>query len=285
MKKTFSLFFSLLLALTLTVGAGAYTVEVNADGSITYASECVFDMAGLLDADDFCALEDAALSAAEAYGCGICIITVEDMADYGYSDIADFAEAAFDSLSLGLGTERNCVMLTLSMAERDCVLSAHGTVGNGAFTDYGKYLLEDAFLDNFREDDWSGGFEDYIAECDRYLAAYAAGTPIDVEPEVPLTLGEKVAGGLMFGFLPALLIAFLVCLILKRQLKSARRATDAARYTVSGGTEITAREDRFTHVTEVRAPKAEPKKNSGSGGFHGGTKVNSRGFSHRSGKF
>lgn len=285
MKKTLPLLFSLLLALTLTVGAGAYTAEVGADGSITYTPECVFDMAGLLDADDFCSLEDTALSAAEAYGCGIYIVTVEDMADYGYSDIEGFAEAVFDSLSLGLGIERDCVMLTLSMAERDYILTAHGTVGNGAFTDYGKDLLEDSFLDNFREDDWYGGFWDYIAECEYYLSAYAAGTPIDVEPEVPLTIGEKISAGLMFGFLPAILIAFLVCLILKRQLKSARRATDAAHYTVSGGTEITVREDRFTHVTEVRTPIKTESNSGGKGGSRGGTTVNSRGFSHRSGKF
>ncbi len=283
MKKTASLLFSLLLALTLSTGALAYTTETGADGGITYTPECVFDMAGLLDEDDFCSLEDTALPAAETYGCGIYIITVEDMTEFGYSDIADFSEAVFEDLWLGLGAERNAAILALSMAERDYDITAHGTVGNGAFTDYGKELLAEEFLDNFREDDWYGGFWDYIYECEYYLAAYAEGKPIDVEPEVPLTLGEKVSTGLMFGILPALIIAFLVCMVLKGQLKSARRATEADRYTVSGGTEITAREDRFTHVTEVRTPKAEPKNDSG--GFRGGTTVNSGGFSHKSGKF
>lgn len=283
MKKTVSLLFSLFLALTLTVGAGAYTVEVNADGSTTYAPEYVYDTAGLLDVEDFCALEDAALDAAEEYGCGIYIITVEDMTEFGYSDIADFSEAVFEDLWLGLGAERNAVILALSMAERDYALTAYGMIGNGAFTDYGKDLLADAFLDNFREDDWYGGFVDYIDECARYLAAYAAGTPIDVEPEVPLTFGEKLSSGLLFGILPALLIAFIVCAIFKAQLKSAKRAVDADHYTSSGGAEISVREDRFTHVTEIRTPKAEPKKSSGGGG--GGTRVNSRGFSHKSGKF
>lgn len=283
MKKTVSLLFSLLLALTLTVGAGAYTVEVNADGSTTYEPEYVYDMAGLLDLEDFCALEDAALDAAEDYGCGIYIVTVEDMTEFGYSDIADFSEAVFEDLWLGLGAERNAVILALSMAERDYALTAHGTVGNGAFTDYGKDLLADAFLDNFREDDWYGGFSDYVDECAYYLAAYAEGNPIDVEPEVPLTLGEKLMSGVLFGIIPALLIAFIVCAVFKGQLKSAKRAVDADHYTSSGGAEITVREDRFTHVTEIRTPKAEPKKSSGGGG--GGTRVNSRGFSHKSGKF
>lgn len=285
MKKTISLLFSLLLALTLTVGASAYTSEVGADGGVIYTPEYIFDGAALLDIDDFIALEEAAAAASAQYGCGIYLFTTDDMESYGYYDIADLAEAVYEELSLGVGADRSCILFTLSMAGRDYDLTAHGTVGNGAFTDYGKYLLEDAFLDNFRSDDWYGGFADYVSECERYLASYAAGTPIDVEPEEPLTIGEKLIGGVTLGLLPALLIAFLVCAVFKRQLKSAKRATDADRYTVSGGTEITAREDRFTHVTEVRTPKAEPKKSSGGGGFKGGTTVNSGGFSHRSGKF
>lgn len=56
-------------------------------------------------------------------------------------------------------------MLALSMAERDFQMLAHGDTANAAFTDYGKYIMQDEFLDNFREDDWYGGFADYIAAC------------------------------------------------------------------------------------------------------------------------
>ena len=54
-------------------------------------------------------------------------------------------------------------MDALSMAERDFQMLAHGDTANAAFTDYGKYIMQDEFLDNFREDDWYGGFADYIA--------------------------------------------------------------------------------------------------------------------------
>ena len=60
----------------------------------------------------------------------------------------------------------------------------------------------------------------------------------------------------------------------------------AARYTVSGGAEITAREDRFTHTTEVRTPiKTESDDHDSGPSFSGGTTVNSGGFSHSGGKF
>ena len=188
-------------------------------------------------------------------------------------------------------------MDALSMAERDFQLLAHGDTANAAFTDYGKYIMQDEFLDNFREDDWYGGFADYIAACGRYLEANANGAPIDVEPSdeteeeyEPLSFGDKLFFAALMAFrfgLPlGLIVAFIVCAVYKRQLKSVRRATEAARYTVSGGAEITAREDRFTHTTEVRTPiKTESDDHDSGPSFSGGTTVNSGGFSHSGGKF
>lgn len=188
-------------------------------------------------------------------------------------------------------------MLALSMAERDFQMLAHGDTANAAFTDYGKYIMQDEFLDNFREDDWYGGFADYIAACGRYLEANANGAPIDVEPSdeteeeyEPLSFGDKLFFAALMAFrfgLPlGLIVAFIVCAVYKRQLKSVRRATEAARYTVSGGAEITAREDRFTHTTEVRTPiKTESDDHDSGPSFSGGTTVNSGGFSHSGGKF
>lgn len=285
MKKYASLLFALLLALSLGVSAAA-------DSSGVY----VYDDAALLTQEEYDTLTASAMAVADQYGCGVYVVTVDDMADYidpeavtetGETGMAAFTEYAWDALGLAASYDSNGIMLALSMAERDFQMLAHGDTANAAFTDYGKYLMQDEFLDNFREDDWYGGFADYIAACGRYLEANANGTPIDVEPDVPLTVGEKVGFGLMVGLPLGILIAFIVCAIYKGQLKSVRRATEAARYTVSGGTEITEREDRFTHTTEVRTPiKTESDDHdSGGSGFSGGTTVNSGGFSHSGGKF
>ncbi len=284
MKKGISLLFAFVLTLSLSVSAAA-------DGSGVY----VYDDAALLTQEDYASLTASAAAVSDEYGCGVYIVTVSDMADYidpdavsetGETGAAAFSEFAWSSLDLSARYDGNGVILVLSMAERDFDLTAHGDTGNAAFTDYGKYIMHDEFLDNFREDDWYGGFADYIAACGRYLEANANGTPIDVEPEVPLTLGEKLGGGLIFGLPLGVIAAFIVCAVYKRQLKSVRRATEAAHYTVSGGTDITTREDRFTHTTEVRTPiKTESDDHDGGPSFSGGTTVNSGGFSHSSGKF
>ena len=251
-------------------------------------------------------MEAAARAISEQYGCGVYVVTVDDMADYIDPDavtetdetgMAAFTEYAWDALGLAASYDSNGIMLALSMVERDFQMLAHGDTANAAFTDYGKYIMQDEFLDNFREDDWYGGFADYIAACGRYLEANANGAPIDVEPSdeteeeyEPLSFGDKLFFAALMAFrfgLPlGLIVAFIVCAIYKRQLKSVRRATEAARYTVSGGAEITAREDRFTHTTEVRTPiKTESDDHDSGPSFSGGTTVNSGGFSHSGGKF
>lgn len=251
MKKYASLLFALVLALSLSVSAAAD------------ADVYVYDDADILSTDECAALNEAAAAVADQYGCGVYVVTVDDMADY---------------------------------IDPDAVTETDET-GMAAFTDYGKYTMQDEFLDNFREDDWYGGFADYIAACDRYLEANANGAPIDVEPSdeteeeyEPLSFGDKLFFAALMAFrfgLPlGLIVAFIVCAIYKRQLKSVRRATEAARYTVSGGAEITAREDRFTHTTEVRTPiKTESDDHDSGPSFSGGTTVNSGGFSHSGGKF
>ena len=160
MKKYVSVLFALLLALSLGVSAAADNVSH------------VYDEASLLSTDECDALDELAAAVSEKYSCGVYVVVVDDMAnyidpdepdEYGETGIAAFAELARRDLCLDAHYGGNSVLLALSMAERDFDLMAHGDIGNAAFTDYGKHIMQDEFLDNFREDDWYGGFADFIA--------------------------------------------------------------------------------------------------------------------------
>ena len=195
----------LVLALSLSVSAAA-------DSSGVY----VYDDAALLTQEEYDALTASAMAVADQYGCGVYVVTVDDMADYidpdavtetGETGMAAFTEYAWDALGLAASYDSNGIMLALSMAERDFQMLAHGDTANAAFTDYGKYIMQDEFLDNFREDDWYGGFADYIAACGRYLEANANGAPIDVEPSddteeeyEPLSFGDKLFFAALMAF-------------------------------------------------------------------------------------
>ena len=97
MKKYASLLFALVLALSLSVSAAAD------------ADVYVYDDADILSTDECAALNEAAAAVSEQYGCGVYVVTVDDMADYidpdtvtetGETGMAAFTEYAWDALGL-----------------------------------------------------------------------------------------------------------------------------------------------------------------------------------------
>ena len=131
MKKYASLLFALVLALSLSVSAAA-------DSSGVY----VYDDAALLTQEEYDTLTASAMAVADQYGCGVYVVTVDDMADYidpdavtetGETGMAAFTEYAWDALGLAASYDSNGIMLALSMAERDFQMLAHGDTANAAF--------------------------------------------------------------------------------------------------------------------------------------------------------
>ena len=265
MKKKITL--SLLLALCLVLSLGGAALA-SGEMAVPY----VTDAAGLLTQDEVLALEAQAEQIAEDYGCAPYILVVENYRDY--EDTTDIFEAGmnlYERWELGYGPEKNGLLLILSMAERDYALVTYGSVTHRAFTDYGQDALYEQFLDNFRNDDWAGGFRDYLDGCAWLLEQARNGTPYDVNTAPK-------------GFNPLILViplvlALAVCLVLTAQMKTAKRKTEAGDYMVQGGAEMRVVQDIFTHRTVTR--QVIQSENKGGGG----TTINSRGFSGKSGKF
>ena len=108
MKKYASLLFALVLALSLSVSAAAD------------ADVYVYDDADILSTDECAALNEAAAAVSEQYGCGVYVVTVDDMADYidpdtvtetGETGMAAFTEYAWDALGLAASYDSNGIML------------------------------------------------------------------------------------------------------------------------------------------------------------------------------
>ncbi len=258
MKKTV-LLFTLLLALFLLPAQAVNGFHV-------------YDGADLLTDEEENKLGEMASDLSSQYGCSIHLATVED-----YTDLSDahsieaFAEEFYHDNLLGYGAGRNGILLILSMAGRDYDICAYGAAAHAAFTDYGKEVLSEAFLDDFGYDDWYSGFCDYVISCGDLLQAAESGAPVDVG-STPMPLSVK----LLIVFVPSLLIALMVCLIFLRGMKTARRSSNAADYVSKRGIHMYIRRDIFTHRTTHRQVIQQSS---------GGTRVNNGGFSHRSGKF
>lgn len=228
---------------------------------------CVTDMAELLEEAQVQRLEQMAQTVAKQYGVGVYIVTVEDYRQIDPTGVYEATYGIYHDYTMGEGRQRDGIMLLLSLKDRDYALFCYGKQAAYAFDDYGMAKLEEEFLDNFADNDWNGGFTDYIRTCAQYLEKAAEGKPVR---KSPMTM-------ILISWVIALAIAAGVCAVLAGQMKTVRKSTSAASY--AGNLILTEQFDQFTHRTETRR-KIERSSSSGSGHSESGG-----GGSGRSGKF
>ena len=138
-----------------------------------------------------------------------------------------------------------------------------------AFNSYGQEKLEKVFLDNFGEDDWYGGFEDYVKECRVYLEKAANGKPVRASLFFPMLV--------VIGL--SLLAAIAIVAVIWQRMDNVSEKATANAY-VAAGLRLTEQTDRFTHKT-TSSRKIE--RSSSSGGSS--RSESGGGGSGRSGKF
>ncbi len=284
MKK--KLLASLLLVCVLLAGL---TLTAHAEARLDYVN----DYAGILTADERDALNARAAQVSEAYGFPVYIVTVYDHTEYVNGNIEYFSEEVFHSYELGAGETEEGIILALSMKERDYDLYAYGDFGNIAFTDYGKEQLAASFLDNFRANDWAGGFADYIDNCGVLLQRAKDGDPVDIwipdptpEPQPREPEGLTPFKALLSLLFPGLVSGAAVSGMAK-QMKTANRQTRAENYIARGGVQLRVRQDQFyNRIVNRQIIRRESSSDRPSGGHYGGTTISgSHGGSHHSGKF
>lgn len=233
----------------------------------------VTDVAGLLSDEQLQTLEQKAQEVSEQYNCGVYAVTVDDYQNYDDSGVFDTAVAVYHGCNLGEGSDRDGILLLLSMADRDYAMFVYGPFANEAFNSYGQEQLEQVFLDDFADNDWYNGFTDYIENCASYMQQAVDGMPVS-EP------GPSLLGSLGLAFGIGCVIALIVCVIMCFMMKSVAPGTSARAYVTPEGLHLTGQRDQFTHRTQTRR---KIEKDPPSGG--GGTSHSGGGGSGRSGKF
>ena len=227
-------------------------------------------MAGLLTESEWETLERLARTLSEEYSFGVYAIAVDDYEDYAYGDVQDAAEALYHGYDLGVGPDRDGVLLLLPIYDRDYGLIANGDFGNYAFNEEGCEALTAFFLDDFADDDWYGGFSDYLTWCGNYLEAAQNGEPFSAD-NPPMDAAGRMSAILIrvaVILLLPLIIAFIVILILGSKMRSVAAATQAKRY-IKGNLILTGQHDRYTHTTQTRQKVTSESGSSKSSG--GGT--------------
>ncbi len=259
-KKLYSFCFMLALLFGLSLHAAA---AETTEAQLYY----VTDAADLLTDLEDTRLEMMAENISKKYGVGIYMVTVDDYRDINSEGVYEATYTIYHDYTMGEGADRNGIMLLLSMDDRDWAMFCYGDQCEYAFNSYGQEQLEGVFLDNFADDDWSGGFDDYITTCANYLERAAEGRPVRKSPVVPVLIA---IGG-------SLLVALIVLGLLWAKMNDVAEKTTADTY-VSGALNLTEKTDIFTHRTQTRR-KIEKRSSGGSSSESGG------GGSGRSGKF
>lgn len=241
----------------------------------------ITDTVGLLTSDEDLTLEARAEEISAQYGVGIYLLILEDYSEY-YDDPYETAYELYHQNTLGMGEDRDGVILLMSMSDRKYATFFYGPKAEYAFDAYGQELMEEEFLDDFRDDDWYDGFEDYLEVCAEYLERAEAGDPVRGDYS---SAGGSSVSGIGTTILVCLgisaVIAMIVCLILRGKMKSVRKGTHADAY-VTGSLNLTASRDQYTHTTETRT-KIEHESSDSSGG--GSSACSGGGGSGRSGSF
>ncbi len=261
-KKIISIVFAIILMLGMsTVSFAAGEVEFDL---------MVVDYPDILTDEEEDELNTRAWHLTQKYNCAVYMLITDNCEGY---EIAEYNDLLHAELSLGYGEEKSAVILLLAMDDRQYDLMAHG-YGNVVFTDYGKDVMVERFLDDFANDSWYSGFNDYLDTCEEYFELAVNGEPYDVGSDD----GGEIFLGILIAAAVSCVIAFVVCLIFRAQMKTARKATEAHKYAKQ--LNITNQYDRFSH-RDIRRIYNPPQDNNSSGG----TTINSSGSSHKSGSF
>ena len=244
-KRIRCLLLVLMFCLVLCVGAAA---AEQTGAQLSY----VTDAAGLLSENENMLLEKMAESVSKKYGVGVYIVTVEDYRDFHSEGVYKATYTIYHEYTMGEGPNRDGIMLLLSMDDRDWAMFCYGSRCEYAFNSYGQQKLEKVFLDNFGENDWYGGFEDYVKECSVYLEKASAGKPVRASLFYPLLI--------VIGL--SLLAAAAVVAVIWQKMDTVSEKATANAY-VSAGLRLTEQTDQFTHKT-TSSRKIERSSSGGS---------------------
>lgn len=248
----------------------------------------VTDDARLFSDQERAYLEQRATEISEKYNFGVYIVTLDNYLNYhGSSNIEKFTMSYYDENGFGYGDDKAGTTLLLSMAERDYDLDFNSDRANEIFTYSGREQMKSRFLAYFRQNDFYGGFDEYLSTCEEYLQEAADGTPVGASDDVPdgywdnYTDYDNERLPLWIALIPGAIAAILAGVLTSIPMHSAKKKREADVYRVPGSLDIRRRSDMFLHRSVTRTPR-ETESSSPSSDSHN---YSSGSHSGSSGKF
>lgn len=270
----------------LSAFLAASVLAVSAAVIPVYAenSDKVVDNAGILSDTEELALEAKISDVIAKYNYNYDIVILTSNGTDGKSIVA-FADDYYDYNGYGYDSQASGLILVLDMDGRNWYISTTGKAIN-AFTDYGLDDIGEIIVPYFSNGSYYVGFSKFADTADDYIYQYeSTGRAYDVNKPYPYAPTSKKRTGTTFliSCLTGLVIAGVICMTLKAQLKSAKMQNNAQQYIRSGSFHVTNAREYYLYrnVTKTRVE-------SNSGGRGGSsTHRSSSGRSHggRGGRF
>ncbi len=233
MKKLISLTFGIIMILSVSLSVFAQTPRF-------------VDNAGLIDDADEAEYEAKIAEVADKYNFDLVIVTENSIGD---KTPTEYADDYFDYNGYGYGKNRDGMLLLVAMDSRGWAISTRG-YGLAAFTDYGTDYIGDEIKSSLSDEEYYRAFNDFTELSDKFLAQAATGDPYDVNNKLTST-GDilfKIAVIVIFSAL----LATVVSMILRAQLKTAKRQSLANQYVRNGSFNLAVQRDMFLYSNVVR---------------------------------
>lgn len=247
------------------------TVANNLDTTANTTSGTVLldDKAGLLKGSEPQQLLETLEVDSSNSDCNIVVLTTNQ--DLSESAIQSYADNYYRTNVQDKTQSNFCITLTVDIKSRK--------VDVGTYNPGSKRNLNDKAKDELREyvtSDLSDG--NYYKAFTKYA---------DKASEMAVSINEDGSRNkasfpwvkrIIISLVIGVILAVLICIIIKAQLKSVAMKTDATDYVREGSLNITSQSDRFLYSNVTKT--AKPKNNSSSGGYGGGSSG-----SHSTGSF
>ncbi len=182
----------------------------------------------------------------------------------------EYSDNLFESRFYGMGSDRSCILLMVSMEYRDWYITAAG-YGITAITDAGIEYIGDQIVPLMADGNFADAFVEFASICERFIDMARSGNPFDEDdlPKEPFHAVRSLIISLIIGAVAAWIIVGKK----KAQLITARRQTAAKNYTKEGSLNITESKDFFLYKTVSKTEKADSSGSSSTHTTKSGTTV------------
>ena len=274
MKRIFTVFMSLLLLLAFTMPVMAETTKVkkvtntvtqtakepesNATLPNNLADFSIYDMADLITNDQEAdKLLDKLNRIEQKHNVRVVVMTVTDLKG---KDIKAFADDTLNKYYRDEAHNNGCIMMVVCPSVRKWAVTTDNNMRQRITDENGYPAIRDSFMDNLKDNNYVGAFNDYADKVDELLNYYEK----EGEPWDPANAFS--IGGFVIALLLSVGIGYLFEEYLRGKMSNVSFVGEADEYLDRNSVNITEQSDTFLHTTRTVTKRSKSDDSSSSSG-------------------